>query len=240
MRRLTNLDARADAAGWLVAYPDAIDGHWNDGRDGPAGAAGDEGVDDVGFAVALVDHLVDVAGADRRRVYATGMSNGAMLCHRLAAERPDVVAAIAAVAGTMPERQLATEGAGPVAVLVVHGTADPIVPWAGGPVSGSPSTGRVASVEDTAGWWRRADGTGSSPTAEEPAGPGPEDPTSVRLTTWSGPGGADVALLAVDGGGHTWPGGLQYMSQRVIGRTTTHVHASDLVVRFFAGRTRLG
>jgi len=232
MRRLTNLDARVDAAGWLVTYPDGTDGHWNDGRGGVAAR-----VDDVSFAVGLVEHLVEVAGADADRVYATGMSNGAMFCHRLAAERPDVVAAFAPVAGTLPEPLLGYKPNGPVPVLMVHGSADPIVAYQGGTVA--PGRGQVASVDETAAWWRTANRAAEPATVEELAEASDADPTRVHRATWAaGPGGGDVVVVTVDGGGHTWPGGLQYLPRRVIGRTTTHVHASDLVVAFFSGQLR--
>lgn len=239
MRRLTGLDARADREGWLVAYPDGTRGHWNDGRGAPGIAAQAHGVDDVGFAADLVAHLVATAGADPERVYATGMSNGAMFCHRLAAERPDLVAAIAPVAGLLPEPLLrAPPPAAPVPVIMVHGTVDPIVPWNGGLVLDDAGSGRVASVDETVGWWRKANRTRPAATVEHlPHRRGP-DPTTVRVTTWpAGPGGADVTLVTVIAGGHTWPGGLQYLPPRVIGLTAGDVAASDLIVAFLAGRS---
>ncbi|MFN2607439.1 MAG: PHB depolymerase family esterase [Acidimicrobiales bacterium] len=282
MRRLAALDLRADREGWVVAYPDAIGGHWNDGRRAPAIASHRNDVDDIAFAAALVDHLVATAGVDPDRVYATGMSNGGMLCHRLAAERPDLVAAIAPVAGLAPEPLVAAgPPRRPVPVLVVHGTADPVVPWVGGPVSGprlgslnpvwradrvgnppdlgtgpeggDADRGRVASVEETVAWWRRAAGHDGDDLGhgedEGDRGPivqalphrDPADPTRVRVTSWSGgTAGADVVLVAVEGGGHTWPGGLQYLPQRLIGVTAGDLNASDTMVAFFAGRTRRG
>lgn len=58
-------------------------------------------VDDVGFVRALVATLAEKVPIDRRRVYATGLSNGAMMSHRLAAEAADLIAAVAPVAGGM-------------------------------------------------------------------------------------------------------------------------------------------
>lgn len=239
MRRLTGLDGRADRKCWLVAYPDGTQGHWNDGRGAPGIAAQADGVDDVGFAADLVAHLVATAGADPERVYATGMSNGGMFCHRLAAERPNLVAAIAPVAGLLPEPLLgAPPPVVPVPVLMVHGTVDPIVGWNGGLVFDDATSGRVASVDGTVAWWRKANGAKSTPTVEHlPHRLGP-DPTTVQVTTWpAGPGGADVTLVTVVGGGHTWPGGLQYLPQRVIGLTAGDISASDLIVGFLTGRT---
>ena len=241
MRKLTNLDARANREGWMVAYPDATRGHWNDGRGSAEIPEQRDGVDDVGWFSRLVDHLVETAGADRDRVYVTGFSNGGMFCHRLAVERPHMVAAVAAVAGPMPEPLLDPGPTRPVPVLVVHGTDDPVVPYGGGPVQGDPRRGRVAPVEETAARWRAVNRCAPTPTVTELPHRDPADRTRVRLTTWEPEAageGADVVLVMVDGGGHTWPGGLQYQPQSAIGATAGDVHASDLIADFFRGRKR--
>ena len=242
MRQLTNLDARADREGWVVAYPDAVEGHWNDGRGVPKYAAHRDDVDDVGFVVNLVDHLVDTAGVDRRRVYATGFSNGAMFCHRLAMARPDLVAAIAPVAGTIPQ-PLLDPGPGEavaVAVFMAHGTADRMVPYEGGPVGG-PSEGRgtVASVDESAACWRAANRCSERPEEETLPHRDESDPTRVRIATWAaGADGAEVVVATVVDGGHTWPGGLQYRPQRFIGPTAGDLKASDAIVEFFSRHRR--
>ena len=70
------------------------------------------------------------AKVDAKRVYATGMSNGGIMCYRLASEMSDRIAAIAPVAGPMgtatcnPRR--------PVPVIHFHGTADEFAPFKGG------------------------------------------------------------------------------------------------------------
>jgi polyhydroxybutyrate depolymerase len=240
MRRLTNLDARADREGWVVAYPDGVEGHWNDGRGTTVIPAHRDDVDDVGLAAALVDHLAATAGVDRDRVYATGFSNGAMFCHRLASERPGLVAAIAPVAGTMPVPLLDAERPRPVPVLIVHGTADPVVAYEGGPVMADPARGRVASVEQTAARWRAANRCRPEPAVEDLPHRDPSDATRIRVATWRpiDDDGADVVVATVDGGGHTWPGGLQYQPQRVIGPVAGDVHASDLIAAFCRGRAR--
>jgi polyhydroxybutyrate depolymerase len=239
MRKLTNLDARADREGWLVAYPDSVKGHWNDGRGSSAIPEHRDEVDDLGWFARLVDHLVGTAGADPERVYATGFSNGAMFCHRIAVERPDLVAAIAPVAGPMPEPLLDPGPSRPVPVLLVHGTDDPVVPYGGGPVQGDPRRGRVASVEETAARWRATNRCSPEGSVTELPHRDAADDTRVRVTRWEPDGeGAEVVLVTVDGGGHTWPGGLQYMPQSEIGATAGDVHASDLVADFFGDKVR--
>jgi polyhydroxybutyrate depolymerase len=239
MRKLTNLDARADREGWLVAYPNAVQGHWNDGRGSAEIPEQRDGVDDVGWCARLVDHLVETAGADRERVYATGFSNGGMFCQRLAVERPDLVAAVASVGGPMAEPVCDPGPARPMPVLLVHGTDDPVVPYGGGPVMGDPRRGRVAPVEDTAARWREVNRCAPRPAVHELPHRDPADDTRVRISRWRPEGeGAEVVLVTVDGGGHTWPGGLQYLPQREIGPTARDVHASDLVADFFRDELR--
>ncbi len=237
MRKLTNLDARADRRGWVVAYPNGVEGHWNDGRGVDHYPAHRDDVDDVGFVSRLVDHLVETARVDRQRVYATGFSNGGMFVHRLAIARPDLVAAIAPVAGTVARPLLDPGPRAPVPVFMVHGTADRMVSYEGGPVGGpSESRGEVASVAETAARWRAANRC--LDTAEEETLPHRDegDPTLVKVATWraDGPEGADVVVATVVEGGHTWPGGLQYRPQRFIGPTARDLNASDAIVDFFA------
>jgi polyhydroxybutyrate depolymerase len=236
MRKLTNLDARADREGWVVAYPNGVDGHWNDGRDVDDYPAHHDDVDDVGFVTRLVDHLVDTAGVDRGRVYATGFSNGGMFVHRLAMTSPDLVAAIAPVSGTIARPLLDPGPSAPVPVFMIHGTADRMVSYDGGPVGGpSESRGEVASVEETAARWRAANRCSDTPDEETLPHQDEADPTRVRLARWrpGGTEGDEVVLATVVEGGHTWPGGLQYRPQRFIGPTTRDLIASDAIVEFF-------
>jgi polyhydroxybutyrate depolymerase len=100
------LDAIADREGFLVVYPNGTGPlprrllTWNAG-DGCCGFAMTRKVNDVGFATMVLADLEGRTPIDRARVYATGHSNGAMMAHRLAAERPELIAAIAPVAGSL-------------------------------------------------------------------------------------------------------------------------------------------
>jgi poly(3-hydroxybutyrate) depolymerase len=91
-QRYAELDRIADRERFLVVYPNGTGRlpnrllTWNAG-DGCCGYAMTNRVDDVGFAVAVIADLERRAPIDRRRIYATGHSNGAILSHRLAAER---------------------------------------------------------------------------------------------------------------------------------------------------------
>ena len=226
---LTNYDAVADQLGFVVAYPDGIDFSWADGRG--ASVPDRQGVDDVGFLVALVDQLSRDYGIAPGRVFATGMSAGAFMATRLACERADIVSAIAPVAGTLgtafpcaPTR--------PVSVLQVHGTADPVVPFSGGPMIGRGGASDIVAAPAMAQRWRDLDGCPGPPIDDVLAG-------SVHRFAAAGcAGGTEVVFVQVDGGGHTWPAGQFSLPVESVGTTTQAFNASQASGQFFATHGR--
>src|SRR5262245_3853235 len=115
----TGLDALGDESGIVVVYPKAPADVLRYEVDPPAGRVSA----DVELFDAILARLRERFPVDERRIYATGFSNGAAFCYRLAAERPDVVAAIAPVAGYLPQLVRSAPVA-PIPLLHVHGTAD--------------------------------------------------------------------------------------------------------------------
>jgi polyhydroxybutyrate depolymerase len=228
---LTGFDGVAESGGFIAVYPDGVRRSWADGRG--MTPADKQGVDDVGFLTTLVDHFIEKFGADRRRVYATGMSNGAMMSYRLACERADRFAAIAPVAAQMGQK-LAGRCAPsrPVPIISFVGTADPLVPFEGGEVSGD--RGPVLSAARTREKWATFAGCEGAPAVTRESDPEPGDGTQVRRES-HGPcrEGAEVIFYVVEGGGHTWPGGSRYLSERLIGRTTQDIDASSTAWEFF-------
>lgn len=230
-QKLTGFDALADGSGFIVVYPDGVDRSWADGRG--MTPADRQGVDDVGFLTALVDHFISRFGADKRRVYATGMSNGAMMSFRLACERADRFAAVGPVAGLMAEKLSAScSPSRPVPLLTIVGTQDPLVPFQGGQVSGD--RGPVLSETASRARWAALDGCESPPAITQELDRAPEDGTRIQREAL-GPcrNGSEVVFYVVQGGGHTWPGGPQYLPQRFIGRTSQELDASRTLWEFF-------
>ncbi|MGW7367602.1 alpha/beta hydrolase family esterase, partial [Streptomyces sp. NPDC054841] len=90
--KLTGFNAKADKEGFLVAYPNGMDQAYN-----ALICCGSE--DDVGFIGAMTKRLIGTWKADPRRIYATGISNGADMSFKLAVELPGTLAAIAPVSG---------------------------------------------------------------------------------------------------------------------------------------------
>jgi polyhydroxybutyrate depolymerase len=233
MQRLTHLNSLADRHGFIVVYPDGYQKSWADGRG--ATEADQAGVDDVGFLSALIDTLAGRFKVDRSRVYVTGISNGGFMSERLACDLANKVAAVAAVAATMPTG-LAARCAPqrPVPFLLMQGTSDPLVPAQGGDVRGE--RGTVLSASATAQKWVSIDGCSAPPvTGNEPDVA--NDGTRVSYETYSGCRDASaVALYLVEGGGHTWPGGLQYLPAALIGKTSRDIDAGEVIWSFFQPR----
>jgi polyhydroxybutyrate depolymerase len=190
MESLTGFSPLADQRGFIVAYPDGVRGQFDIGAPGYA-------VDDLGFVDALVASLAGEYAIAPGRIYATGMSNGGYFTHLLGLERPTRFAAIAPVAGGMLSDHPAAGG--PVPVLTIRGTADPVVAYEGG-------TGQLGAEAITA-FWVATDGC--SPTPEIVAMPD-ADPadgcTASRARYAGGTGGSEVVAYTVSGGGHAWPG----------------------------------
>lgn len=182
----------ADRQGFAVVYPNGDGRAWNAGG-GCCGAPGNDGTDDVGFLRAVVDEVRAAVPIDGDRIFATGMSNGAMMAYRLACDTDGLFAAVAPVAGTVlggcPDPH-------PTSVLHIHGAADSTVR-----VDGAPGDGAVeidgAPVADVIAAWRAVDDC--APADETTAGP-------VTTSTADCPGGRTVELITIADAGHQWPG----------------------------------
>ncbi|HXJ17534.1 MAG TPA: PHB depolymerase family esterase [Candidatus Polarisedimenticolia bacterium] len=229
MPGFTHFDDLADDEHFIVAYPDGVGRHWNDGR-------GRSSADDVGFVRALLDELESSYPIDPHRVYATGISNGGFFSNRLACELADRIAAIASVAATMPEPLAEScKPSRPISVLYMQGTKDPLVPIEGGKIGfrRGRSLGRGVSLADSAKFWRRADGIASPPVVEN-LPDRVDDGTHVRRESW--PGGRNhtqVIVYIIEGGGHAWPGGPQYLPRFVVGKASRNLDATRTIWRFF-------
>lgn len=186
-------DAAAAQHGFVVVYPEGIGRSWNGGRCcGPARA---RNVDDVAFLTAVVRDAEQRDGVDPRRVYATGMSNGAIMAYRLACEAPLALAAIGPVAGDL---EVACDAPHvQVSVLAIHGTADRNVPVGGGVGPKAFTRTEHASLAASLARWRAIDGCG--PPASSRSG-------SVTAQTARCAGGTAVDSLVIEGAEHQWPG----------------------------------
>ena len=225
---LTDYNAVADRYGFVVAYPDGIDASWADGRG--ASIPDRQGVDDVGFLSALIERLSGDFGVPPGRAFVTGMSAGAFMANRLVCERADLVSAAAPVAGTL--------GAGmpcapsrPVSVMAVHGTADPVVPFGGGPMVGRGGASDILSAPALAERWREMNRC-PGPLVDDPATAGEVE----EMTAAGCADGTEVVLVRINGGGHTWPAGRFSLPADIVGPTSYAVNASGATGQFFAAQ----
>lgn len=231
MERLSRFGALADRERFLVAFPDGLHGHWRDGRTMPRGVL-DDSADDVAFVGALLDDVARTQALDARRIFATGMSNGAIFAHYLALRMPQRIAAIAPVAGGIAT-DIAAEfkPVAPVSVLIVQGRDDRLVPNAGGRVAAT--HGSVVSTDAAVRLWLAADGLRGEPQRRSRPAAAPGD-CGERWQTWGGGrDGSAVTVVALDGGGHTWPGGPQYLPKPVIGAVCPELDATATIWEFF-------
>ena len=230
----TGFSAKADSEGFIVAYPEGTGRFhgdrlltWNSGN--CCGYALDHRVNDVAFIAAMLDRIAREQRIDSLRVYATGMSNGGMMAYRLGCELSGRFAAIAPVAGALNIDCAPSE---PVSVLAIHGTADQHVAFAGGRAAQQadrrhPRTDQP--VSHAIAVWSSADGCAPTPirTTASPA----------RIERYTGcRAGTEVELVAIEGEGHTWPGGKKWASWAPA--PTEAVHATSMIWDFFAAHPK--
>jgi len=232
------MNAAAETRGFIAVYPDGTGTlqTWNAGH--CCGSAVTDKVDDVGFIRALVAALQADLAIDPNRIYATGMSNGAMMCYRLAAEASDLFAAVAPVEGAIggqfrPRWQPYTNlpQGGPVSLLVIHGMADDAVPYEGGKSGGLFGAGREdLSVAEGVGTWVTHNGCEPTPATETTHN------GNIITDSYTCPDGLAVELITVVDGTHSWPGSEP--PTRLSDRPNQDIDATALVLDFFLAHPR--
>ncbi len=242
-QKYAGLDTVADREGFVVAYPNGTGRFekrlltWNTGR--CCAWAQEHDVDDVGFALAVIDSVAKLTPIDGKRIYATGHSNGAMMSYRLAAEAADRIAAIAPVAGAMNvEKPFAPSRAVPV--LHIHSVDDPRALWAGGDnKSMSGATIHHEPVVAALELWETRNGcTGKAEEVERRTAPSPNgegEHTAIHLAVTTCTSGAPIELWKLSGPGHGWPGESEPpLPERVVGPRTNVINAAEEAWKFFA------
>jgi polyhydroxybutyrate depolymerase len=233
---LAKFNELADRHGFVVAYPDGLNRRWNDGRQ--SGRMDRPAVDDTGFLSALIDKLGRDYRIDPKRVYSTGISNGGFMSQRLACDLADKIAAVGVVAATMG-RDLAArcKPARPVSVLLIQGTEDPLVPYEGGRVQ-VPGGGAIISAPDAVKKWVDLNGCNAQPKKDMLPDSATDETRTRREIYGECRVGTGVVFLAIEGGGHTWPSGPQYLPERRIGRASRDFSASEMIWEFFSAHAR--
>jgi polyhydroxybutyrate depolymerase len=222
---ISRMNPASEAKNFVVVYPYGVGNSWNSGD--CCGDSWTGGVDDVAYVKALLAQLAADYCVDPKRIYATGFSNGGFLAYRLACEMSDVFAAVAPVSGVEGFPASACTPSRAVPVIHFHGTSDPVVKYNGGtPVIPLDIAAGITfrSVDETIQIWRTKDGCLASGKTIFQHG----DTTCVDYGTCRD--GAQVTLCTIDGGGHTWPGGVPIP---FLGKTSKDISATDTMVSFF-------
>ena len=228
--RLTHFNEIGDRERFVVVYPDGFKRHWRDGR---ATNPETDGIDDVGFVSTLVRKMTSDYRIPMHRVYAAGISNGGFFSQKLALEIPEQIRGIATVAATMPVSLSTVQSLKkPIPIMLIQGTDDPLVPYEGGDVRAG-LKGPILSARDSAVKWAQLNGCSSQPEITHLPNRS-DDATRIRMEKYgSCKDNAEVIMFVIEGGGHTWPGGWQYFPERIIGKTTANMDASEEIMAFF-------
>lgn len=230
----------ADEENFILVYPQGVKRSWNDNnkRD-TLGKARKLNIDDVGFIKKMIENLEVDYAVDSNNIFACGISNGGLMSLTLATELPENIKAIGMVASNFSAEQLTVmQKAKPFSMIMIHGTSDPIFPYSEGEIkvfkqrrgrvigvrksiaflcaiNGNQTTGLVRALPDLA----TLDGC----TSEQIVYPNLVNPNYK------------IELINVIGGGHTWPGGTQYLPKKLIGRVSRDFNACDALWEFFEG-----
>ena len=231
--KMTGFTALVEREGIIVVYPEGTGRNptrlltWNAKH--CCARAMEQNVDDVRFISTLLDTLIARYPVDPARIYITGMSNGAMMTHRLGIALARRVAAIAPVVGTLFGDEV--RPAFPVPAIIFNGMADKSVPYAGG-TSGGParrawqSDARPAREQGT--FWAATNGCDATPTSTTRG--------TIVHTVYRCPAGREVELYALTDGGHAWPGGQS--GSRRGDAPSPELNATDVMWTFFKAHAR--
>ena len=212
---LTGLDTLADTHGLLVAYPDGQPIDPNNLKKGLHWDV-DAGSPDVKFIRDLITKIKDLHyRVDSSRIYATGISNGGGMTHRVGCDLADIVAAIAPVEGGYNEPGWKDcKPARPMPVLTFHGLPDPVVPYNGGAGKGPAIGKKFPNIPDWVAAWAQRDSCNTAPTVTQ-------FNSHVNKTAYSQcHGNASVILYSIDNNGHAWPGSSMPHASQAINATT--------------------
>jgi poly(3-hydroxybutyrate) depolymerase len=187
--------------------------------------------DDIAFLGQMLDKLSSSYAVDDSRIYATGLSDGGLMDFYLGCHLSDRIAAIAPVGAEMPKNMVCTPPH-VLPVLMINGTSDPIMPYKGN--SGKAGSYVTVSAEDSAKIWATLNTCGSKPLRTML--PPPQGGAKVQVDAYCEQN-PQVVLYSIKDAGNTWPGGEQYLPEKVVGKTNGDLNANEVIWKFFAGHS---
>ncbi len=229
-----DFDLTADEKGFVVVYPDAVSGQWNDCRSSTQRPAPDRDVDDATFLRLLAAQVENELGGASLPRFVVGYSNGGHMALRLAVEHPSDVQGIAVFGSNLPaaDNWDCRQATQPLPILFFNGTKDPVNPYLGGLVTPpvGPPLGSVRSARASAEYFAAL--TGASQPNTERLPDTTDDGTWLERLMWVRPGQPDVSLLTVHGGGHSLPN-LRSSFPAIVGPTSRDVSGAEVIWAFF-------
>jgi polyhydroxybutyrate depolymerase len=230
------MDKKSDAGGFVLVMPNGYQNSWNAGT--CCGDASSEKLDDIGLFRAIFKEVGEHVNVDLNRVYATGLSNGGYMSYRLACEAADIVTAVAPGAGAVGKNDIGggtnmasdftqCEPSRPVSVLDIHGTEDPLIPYAL----------QAKSLDHMA---MKNGCTATKAPAMQPQSGG--DTTCVSYAGC--PAGIEVTGCTIQGGGHCWFGsedcgtGGGAIGLAIVGANSDTMHNTDAIWDFLKRLSR--
>jgi polyhydroxybutyrate depolymerase len=232
------MDKASDRLGFILIVPAGTGPipeillTWNGGAWGPSklesccAYAFDHNIDDVGFISKVIVDAQARFRIDENRIYATGISNGGLMSYRLACELAGTIAAVAAVAP--PGTPSSCSPARPVPVMHIHGTADPCAPYNGGIPKAclGTATHQMQTANEMVAIWRKHDRCSAASTVSYRKG-------NVTCASYGAcEDASEVEFCTIEGGGHAWPSGAQYLPPARIGPVSYDI-SFDQIWAFF-------
>jgi len=235
-----SLSRAANERSVVLVFPEGIRKQWNDGR--LEILKSNPPQDDVGFISKIIDTMAEQYGIDEKRVYVTGLSNGGHMSMRLAMELSHKITAIAPVAAQLSKAISTQAPDNPISIMLVNGTEDPLVPFDGGHIrlfSRGRSRGEVLSAKNSVNYFLLHNGCSESVFSEQKIDKDLTDEIHVQVSRYENcRNDAVVTQIKVTGGGHTWPGGRQYLRPRRVGPVSKDINASKMIIDFFLAQSR--
>ncbi len=237
----TQFQALAEKHGFVVIFPEGLNKHWNDGRKIKAHEKQDRTISDIKFIRQLVKEAVTNFNIAPRNIFAAGISNGGFMCQRLAVEASDIFAAVVSVAASLQECWKDTKPAGKISIMLINGTADPLVPYNGGTVSikfpllgVTLKRGKIISTDQTIEYWLKNNDLKVKPVITNLKDIDPKDGCHAIRYDWQTQAlRPKVVLIKVINGGHTWPGKKRNLSKRRVSKICQDFEASETIWLFF-------
>jgi polyhydroxybutyrate depolymerase len=233
MDRFTGFSDLAKKEKFIVVYPQGVENHWNDGRIVDVVKKDGKPVDDLAFVKVMLGKLVKDHSIDEKRIFSTGPSNGGFFSNYLAVELSEKFAAIAPVIGGI-SKPLSKKfnPKKPISVFIIQGTEDKLVPYNGGTVARN--RGEFISTDDSIRLWKKHNKTNDQAIKGSLPDTNKRDGCTVETFLWKGgKNNTEIYLYKLNGGGHTWAGGTQYLPKFIIGNVCRDFNATEVIWEFF-------